>query len=43
MILELLGLGVGYKKQMGIAQLFDFEVIHNVCRLGENLVDVEKL
>lgn len=36
MILETLGVGVGYKKQMGIVQ-FEFEVIRNICRLWENL------
>lgn len=36
MVFETLGVEVGYKKQVGIVQ-FEFEVIHNICRLWENL------
>lgn len=33
MIFEMLGVGVGYKKQMGTVHLFEFEVICSICRL----------
>lgn len=39
MIFEMLGVGVGYKKQMGTVHLFEFEVICSICRLWKNLVD----